>query len=103
MNQQGLGKGIRLIIQVKRGQRGAVHIIHISLAHKTQCNKAPRVMLNFKHVSHSGSCLITLMNTNGLKHLNALLHRSTLEPTLPAEQTPSHPQVGVNLYFQEGL
>lgn len=40
------------------------------------------------------------MNTNDLKHLNALFNMSTLEPMLTAEQTPSQPQVGVNQYFQ---
>lgn len=97
MNQQGLGKGIRLIIWVRGGQRVAVHILRMSVAHKTQYNKAPRVTLNFKHVAHSVSCLITLMNTNGL------LNTSTLEATLPAEQTPLHSEVGVNQHFQEVL
>lgn len=60
-------------------------------------------MLNFKHVSHSVSCLTTLMNTNSLKRLNALSNMCILEPTLPAQQTPLHPRVDVNQYFQEVL
>lgn len=41
MNQQVLGKCIRLITQVRGGQRVAVHITHMSMAHKAQYNKAP--------------------------------------------------------------
>lgn len=45
MNQRVLGKGIRLIMQVRGGQRVAVHITHMSIAHKTQHNKAPELCL----------------------------------------------------------
>lgn len=36
MNQQVLGKCIRLIMQVRGGQKVAVHITHMSIARKTQ-------------------------------------------------------------------